>query len=315
MSIPRAAGVPDYTSAGSSKFIPELWSSKIVKNLYDTTIFGEIANTDYEGEIKGQGDKVIIRTTPEITVRKYSKGQPLVNERPEKPSIVLNIDQAEYFSCIEDDVDKVQADVGLLDTWSADAAKRLKIAIDTNLLGSMATGAQSASLLAANVGTTAGRVSGDIDLGAAGTPIGLTAANVLDYFVNLGVVLDEQNIDPENRWAVIPAWLGGLIKRSDLKDAALSGDGTSMLRNGRIGMVNNIALYVSNLIPSTMDGGNKAFYIFCGHKMGMTFATQMTEMESIRMESTFGSAVRGLQVYGFQIVEPKAIARLYAYKA
>lgn len=46
MSNPRAAGHPDYTSAGTSKFIPEVWSSKIAKKYYKKTVITAITNTD-----------------------------------------------------------------------------------------------------------------------------------------------------------------------------------------------------------------------------------------------------------------------------
>jgi len=41
--------------------------------------------------------------------------------------------------------------------------------------------------------------------------------------------------------------------------------------------------------------------------MGFTFASQMTNMESIRSESTFGDIIRGLQVYGYKVVKPEAL--------
>ena len=72
---------------------------------------------------------------------------------------------------------------------------------------------------------------------------------------------------------------------------------------------------MSNQVTKVADsGGQTAFHIFGGHKMGLTFATQMTEMESLRAESTFGNIVRGLQVYGFQITKGEMLARLYAYQ-
>jgi hypothetical protein len=43
--------------------------------------------------------------------------------------------------------------------------------------------------------------------------------------------------------------------------------------------------------------------------MGLTFASQMTEMESIRAETTFGNIVRGLQVYGYKVVKGEALAQ------
>ena len=43
--------------------------------------------------------------------------------------------------------------------------------------------------------------------------------------------------------------------------------------------------------------------------MGFTFASQMTEMETLRAQSTFGNIVRGLQVYGYQVVKPEALSQ------
>lgn len=54
MSFPIANG-PNYTNrtigadAAASRFIPELWSSKLVTKFYDSTVLAAISNTDYEG--------------------------------------------------------------------------------------------------------------------------------------------------------------------------------------------------------------------------------------------------------------------------
>ena len=44
--VGRAAGHPDYSADGTSKFIPQLWSGKLVTKFYAATVFGDIANTD-----------------------------------------------------------------------------------------------------------------------------------------------------------------------------------------------------------------------------------------------------------------------------
>jgi hypothetical protein len=42
--------------------------------------------------------------------------------------------------------------------------------------------------------------------------------------------------------------------------------------------------------------------------MGFTFASQMTNMETLRAQSTFGDIIRGLQVYGYKVVKPEALS-------
>ena len=297
MAFPVAAPrTVDY----SGNFIPEIWSGKLIQNFYDATVLAAIANTDYEGEIRQYGDTVNIRTTPEITIRDYEKGMTLQVENPDKPKLQLVIDKGEYFACIEDDVDKVQADINLMDQWSKDASERMKIKIDQRVLTDILP-----DISADNKGATAGRISNDIDLGTTGAPIAIDKTNVIDLIVDMGTVLDEANAPEQDRFLVIPAKMAGYIKRSDLKDASLSGDSMTPLRNGRLGMIDRFTLYVSHNL--SVSAGK--FNIIGGHKMGFTFASQMTNMETIRSESTFGNIIRGLQVYGYKVVKGEALAQ------
>jgi len=301
MAYPVTGGRPDY----SGNFIPELWSSKLIVNFYDATVLSAISNTDYEGEIKQYGDTVNIRTTPEITIREYVKGQTLTVENPDKPKIQLLIDKGEYFACIEDDVDKVQSDIKLMDQWSKDASERMKIKVDQRVLTDLLP-----DVAATNKGATAGAITSSFNLGATGTPLTVTkdgntsTTAVVDLMVDLGTVLDEANCPEQNRFVVIPAKMAGLIKKSELKDASLSGDGTSILRNGRLGMIDRFTVYVSHNLYNA--GGE--FSVIAGHNMGFTFASQMTNMETLRSETTFGNIIRGLQVYGYKVVKPEALA-------
>ena len=295
MAFPVSPGRPNYTG----NFIPELWSSKLIVNFYDATVLAAISNTDYEGEIKQYGDTVNIRTTPEITIRPYVKGQTLTVENPDKPKLQLLIDKGEYFACVEDDVDRVQSDIKLMSMWSKDASERMKIQIDQRVLPDLLP-----DVSPLNRGANAGRISGNINLGIGGAPVALDKTTVTEFIVDVGTVLDEANSPESDRFMVIPARMAGLIKKSELKDASLSGDGTSVMRNGRLGMIDRFTLYMSHNL--FRNGGEHS--IIAGHKMGFTFASQMTNMETLRAESTFGNIVRGLQVYGYKVVKPEALS-------
>lgn len=296
MAFAVSSGRPDYTG----NFIPEIWSGKLIENFYDATVLSAISNTDYEGEIRNMGDTVNIRSTPEITIKTYVKGQTLSVENPDKAKLQLVIDKGEYFACVEDDVDQVQSDIALMDQWSKDASERMKIKIDERVLTDLLP-----DVSASNKGSTAGRISGDINLGVAGTPVAITSSNVIDTIINMGTVLDEANAPEQDRFMVIPAKMAGYIKQSDLKDASITGDGSSPLRNGRLGMIDRFTLYVSHNLKKTSGG---EFSVIGGHKMGFTFASQMTNMETIRSETTFGNIIRGLQVYGYKVVKPEALS-------
>lgn len=296
MALPVAGGHPQL----SGITIPNaVWSGKLLVKFYEATVLGEIANTEYEGEIASQGDKVIIRTTPTITIRDYAKGGTLQTERPEPETKELTIDKGKYWQLVADDVDKFQSDYNYVDDWTRDASEQLKITIDSQALGTIYADADTA-----NQGNTAGAISSGYDLGSSGTPFTLDKTNILDYIINLGSVLDEQNVPETDRWVVLPVWACGMVKQSDLKDASLAGDSTSIMRNGRLGMIDRFMIYRSNLLD--VSGGNTN--IIAGHKSGLTFASQMLNSETLRAESTFGTLVRGLQVYGYSVIKPEAIA-------
>lgn len=53
-------------------FIPTVFSKLLQAKFYKTSVLPAISNTDYEGEISSMGDKVVIRTTPAVTINDYS---------------------------------------------------------------------------------------------------------------------------------------------------------------------------------------------------------------------------------------------------
>lgn len=303
MGLTPAAGHPNY----SGKFIPEIWSGKLLAKFYETTVLFAISNSDHEGEIKNFGDKVNIRQTPDIVIRDYQKAQNLLIQRPEADIIELNIDKGKYFNFIVEDVDKFQSDVKIMSDWSRDASEQMKIEIDKDVLQVVYADAH-----AKNKGATAGVKSGLFNLGIAGTPVELTKANILDFIVDLGTVLDEQSVPEDRRWLIMPPIFCGMIKKSELKDASLAGDGTSILRNGRLGMIDRFTIYSSNHLFSALDGSDLCFHMMAGHPCAISFAAQITNMETLRAESTFGNLVRGLNVYGYKVVKPEGLCDLYA---
>jgi hypothetical protein len=302
-------------SLQATGFIPEIWSGKLVEKFYASTVLAAISNTDYEGEIKNKGDRVKIRTKPTITIHNYDADGLLGLDRPTGGTVELYIGNGKYFSLILDDVMEIQSDLNILSMWSDDAAQQLKIVVDqdvlTGLVGAMA---------AQNQGSAAGVITGSLNLGVQGTPLAVVGRNpgagqveLLDVLMRMGQTLDEQNIPEVGRWVVMPAWAGRQIKQSELRQAYLSGDSVSMLRNGRLGMVDRFTIYISNLLPNNSSDSAQfnagEWPIFAGHAHGLTFASQISKVETLRSELTFGQILRGLQVYGYQVVDGKALVQ------
>lgn len=281
-----------FAAAPQSNYIPEVWGKKLLANFYKSTCLHEVTNNDYEGEIKGQGSKVQIRKSPDIAVTDYD-GTITYGELGEA-KIELLIDKAKAYAFKDDDIDSVQRDIKqFVNEATSNAATNTKIAIEADVFGTVY----------ASAGTVIDAVT---------TPV--TKGNVIDFIVDAGVALDEKNISEEGRFLIIPAWMAGMIKKSDLKDASITGDGTSILRNGRLGMIDRFTVYMSNNL--TADGvGSNEYHCLAGTKEAISFATQFEKNRKMELEGSFSTAYSGLSVYGYQVVQPDALLDLHAKKA
>lgn len=323
------------TVPASGNFIPSVWSAKLNAKFYASTVFGEIANTNWQGEISGMGDKVIINTAPTITVTNYVVGGAGLNYQvPQADVQEMNIDKAKAFAFQINDVLDYQAKPNLLDMFSADAGEQMKIAIDSTVLFNTITSSNGPA--AANMGATAGVKSGAYNMGIAGTPVALNAtagdaANVLTKILQMSSILDEQNVPESDRFLLIDPATRVLLMNTNLAQAQFMGDSQSMVRNGKIGTIDRFTVYVTNQLPSIAANGTvwtsadgtetsstvttnaaKRRAIVAGHKSAITFASQITKMETIRNPTDFGDYIRSLNVFGYRVVKPEAMVLMIA---
>ena len=81
----------------------------------------------------------------------------------------------------------------------------------------------------------------------------VTAANILENILEIAKDLDELNIPEEGRYVVLPPSVISLLKQSELRQAYLTGDGTSP-RNDQVGQVDRFTVYQSNLLYTPSSG-------------------------------------------------------------
>lgn len=314
----------------SGTFIPTIWSAKLAQKFYTATVFSEIANTDWQGEIRSLGDKVIINQIPSLTINKYTVGQGLTYEVPTPSTIELAIDQAFYYAFSVSDVLEYQAKPDLMDMFTNDASMQMKVKIDSTCLFNLAlNGPISGSNYtrqegpaAGNYGTTAGVKSGAYNLGSNTNPVALSGSNVLQLLTSMAAVLDEQNIPETDRWLIIDPVTRQMLMQSNLAQAQFMGDSQSIVRNGKIGMIDRFTVYVSNNLPrgaanQLMKSGDGTESVgvahtearrllIAGHKSAFTFASQIVKTEQVRNPNDFGDYIRSLQVFGYRVTKPEA---------
>lgn len=271
-------------------FIPTIWSARLNESFKKNLVYGNVVNHDYEGEIKGQGSTVKINSIGAVTIGNYDKSKGIGNpEELDSTQKNLVIDQAKYFNFQVDDVDKAQANVNLLDGGIVEASYGLANVVDQYIAGFYTE-------------VKAGHTIGDDT-----TPIVPTKDTAYDLLVDLGVILDENDVPEGDRFVVVPAWYYGLL----VKDPRYTKD-ANVMRTGFVGNIDNMAVYKSNNVPHTAGAKYK---IIAGHKSAISFAGQVHSMEAYRPEKQFSDALKGLQVFGAKCIKPEALAVLTANKS
>lgn len=281
----------------SRNFIPEVWSMRMQAKFYASTVVPAIANTDWEGEIRDSGSVVHIRIRPTVPVDDYVVNEDLSYSDLEDEKFTMNIDKAKMFAFKCDDVDKAQMDIKVMEEATTDANHSMKIAVDVDVLANT-------------------HASATTDLISGGGQ--LTKINILEYIVDVATELNELNVPKEGRWGVLAPWVYGLINKSDLKDASLAGDGKSILRssNDYVGTIAGISFHESNLLAGASTASSAApTNLMFGTKHAISFASQLKKVERIKqLQNTFGAAVRGLNVYGYQVTKADALVRVQGFK-
>ena len=309
--------------AYSGSFIPTLWSGKLLAKFYQNTMMSELFNTDYEGELKNQGDTIRIRLAPSISISDYVAGMNLNYEVPTPIFQDMQVNKGKYFGVQVNDVLAYQADMNLMNMFTEDAAKQLKISIENEVFfNNFVTEGPAA----ANEGGTAGAISAAYNLGTDIAPIDqATPENVLKAILRMSTVLDEQNVPEDGRWLVLTPFDRHLLMQSTLAQAYFTGDNSSVIRSGKIGSIDRFDVYVSNLLPRGAAGkalvagltdpatggavsdAKARRVMVAGTKAAGSFAMTVNKTEPLRNQTDFGDIVRGLAVYGRKVVKPEAL--------
>lgn len=271
-----------WVNNNAAGFVPDIFSKKLQAKFYAGSVLEQVTNNDYEGEISGQGSKVVIRTVPNITVANYTGT--ISYQDVTTSTIELLIDKAKSYAFKVDDVLKAESDIAFWDEAARDASEQMRIAVETDVLGNIVSGVAAGNVV--DVATTP------------------TASDILNPILEAARILDEDNIPDSDRFLVVSPKVIELLKKSDLKFAYLTGDSASPLRNGKVGMIDRFTVYQSNLLAAGAGGDAGKRLCLAGHKKFACFASQFTNTETVRLESSFGDGVRGLKVYGYKVVHP-----------
>ena len=111
---------------------------------YTASTFADICNTNWEGEISGMGDKIVINNIPDIAISTYVPGAGLTYQVPTPSTLELQIDKGKYFAFQVNDIIAHQSQPSLMDMFSNDASMQMKVAVDSECFYGTFRGAAAA---------------------------------------------------------------------------------------------------------------------------------------------------------------------------
>ena len=291
-------------------FVPEIFSKKIQNFFRKSSVIEAITNTDYAGEIAAFGDTVKIIKEPEITVAAYTRAASTTKQYLTDQELTLVIDKANSFKFIVDDIEEKLSHINFASVGASSAAYTLKNTMDAEVLSAMFAGVSTSTpdhvLGGDGSGSAvANMTSGDpIDMGNGGSEI-----SPLAIMARMARLLDDSQVPEDQRWFVAKPEFYEELASTDSK--LMSSDfnqGDGGVRNGLVasGSIRGFQMYKSSNVPATTNATGQCL---AGHMSSTATAQSILNIETLRDTDTFGDIVRGLHVYGRQVLRDDALVK------
>lgn len=270
-------------------FIPSVWASSINRELERAHVFVEDCNRQYEGLVSKKGDSVHILGVGKPTIksieRKNANGEIDAAEEIEDTSVILNINQIRYFNYMVGDIDKAQAENGVMDALSQETSEGLANEMD-KYIADMAISKDVVKLA-----TAAQKV---------------TKENVLDILDDAIMKLQENDVSIASGVVVtVSPRFFKLFKQAYIgKDT----NNSEELKNGKIAMYGSVTIKLSNNVAKTENGS--VDNIMIRTKRAIAFVNPLTHTEAYRPEKRFADAVKGYVLFDGKVVRPKEIINI-----
>ena len=293
-------------------FVPEIFSKKIQNFFRKSSVIEAITNTDYAGEISAFGDTVNIIKEPTITVAAYTRAASTATQFLTDQELTLVIDKANSFKFIVDDIEERLSHVNFASVGASSAAYTLKDTMDSEVLTTMFAGVSTSSPDHRLGGDGNGSVSTSfgtndpLDMGN-----GSSELSPLKIMARMARLLDDSQVPEEGRWFVAKPEFYEELADTDSK--LMSSDfnqGDGGVRNGLVasGQIRGFSMYKSSNVPAT-TGSTATGQCLGGHMSSTATAQSILNIETLRDTDTFGDIVRGLHVYGRQVLRDDAIVK------
>lgn len=308
--MPLAANYPNPKDTGT---IPSVFSDQVNAKYYQKDILPVITNSKWKGALAQLGDEVIIPQRPDVAWKKGKLGEKETSETLQSLPVSFRVNRFATYDFTIPVVTKNRQSLN----WGAEGV------LDTTL--SMAGMIQADFFVdiankaaAENCGDKAGKVSQYFNMGKVGAPLAVNTKNIISFITAFRTILEEQNAAQANRmWIALPAVFRHKLINSDLRKAMEMGDGTSVLRNGEVGTLDQTKIIATNAIVGGLDAGSgkRAFWVVGGNMDAISYAAWVINTEKIPSNEFQGDRHRGTVIYDWKVVKAEGLVAAYIYVA
>lgn len=290
------------TEASTRKgYAVQLWSPKITAYLKNLGAYADVVNRDYEGEIKNKGDRVNFFSKNGLTVRDYNPSatgfDEITTEQPAGEKMTLVVDQQKYIAFDVEDIDKVQANVNIVNEWTQTMASSFADVKDAYIHSLAVSGAATKLHTDSALQVTKDNVWAEIC--------------ALQRVLTRKKALTKAGLDYSGKrpaLIITPEFQEIMLQCSNYFANAF---GDNVLRKGQVGHIGVFDVFVDTNIQTDKSGtGAAATYsqtIVAMTSQGITYADQITETETYRSQKSFKDVVRSLMTYGAAVANANCI--------
>lgn len=267
-----------------TQFQQTIWSKSILRSLKKITSLRNHCNFQFEKE-SANAKEVKILSVNRPTIRKYVPGTPLERESTADSSQLLQLNQYYYFNFEVEDIVKAQSVPGLMEALTDEAAIGLALEGDKYV----------AEVVKAEVEADEPRIAMSSEV------ITLSKSNAVEKVEDGFTALYKNDCKVNDTYYLEVAPAVFTTYRQSLTE--LSTNNPEILKKGAVGKINNAYVCIENCLPE----GEGAYYNILRTDKAIAFAEQINKVEKYRPQDAFTDAVKGLYVFGAEIIRPKEI--------
>lgn len=258
-----------------------VYSKKIESVRKENTVAAHNSYQGYTDELKSKGDTIKIATIGQIDLLNYNGGA-ITFDDIDDASVSVRLTNQKYFAKKVDKADKAMSPYEYEEALMEEAGRGIANDTDKFIYSSIAAMANKASE----------RVIDATDC---------NSSNIFDKILSAQTRLNQADAPTDRRVLEVSPLMYEKIQKMLIKTDT---NNTDLLRKGFCGKLLDFDVYMSNNIK------NDGTYDYCIARTttAYAFALAVKEVDRVKPSHLFAEALKGLVVYGGEIIRPKEIA-------